>query len=86
MTFNRREIGYTRASADASCSFIDNLIFEKKGRLVTAKEVAELLAVSVSTIRDWVYLRKIPFLKINGAVRFDLKVLKKWVTEELWQS
>ena len=64
----------------------DNLIFEKKGRLVTAKEVAELLAVSVRTIRDWVYLRKIPFIKINGAVRFDLKVLKKWVAEELWQS
>jgi excisionase family DNA binding protein len=86
MTFNRREKGYNRAFADVSCSFIDNLILEKKGRLVTAHEVAELLAVSVRTIRDWTYLRKIPFIKINGAVRFDLKVLKKWVTEELWQS
>ncbi len=71
---------------DQQIEVFDNLIFEKKGRLVTAKEVAELLAVSVRTIRDWTYLRKIPFVKINGAVRFDLKVLKEWVTEELWQS
>jgi excisionase family DNA binding protein len=39
--------------------------------LLTVKETAAVLRLSVSTIRSWVLLRRIPFVKLhNKAVRF----------------
>jgi excisionase family DNA binding protein len=40
-------------------------------RLVTISEAAEYLAVSVSTLYGWVYQRRIPFVKVGRALRFD---------------
>jgi excisionase family DNA binding protein len=39
--------------------------------LLTVQEVAVVLRLSVSTIRSWVLLRRIPFVKLhNKAIRF----------------
>lgn len=40
-------------------------------RLLTIREAAEYLAVSVSTLYGWVWQRRIPFIKIGRALRFD---------------
>lgn len=38
--------------------------------LLTAKEVAEYLRIAEGTIYVWVHRKKIPALKVNGALRF----------------
>jgi len=43
----------------------------EKGRLLTIREAAQYLAVSVSTLYGWVWQRRIPFVKIGRALRFD---------------
>lgn len=42
-------------------------------RLLKIKEVAEILNISVITLYIWVSNRRIPFLKIGGAVRFKIE-------------
>ncbi len=44
---------------------------ESERRLLTVKEAARYLAVSVSTLYGWVWQRRIPFVKIGRALRFD---------------
>ncbi len=59
-------------------------IFEKRietFRLVTAKELAEILGVSEKTIRDWVYKGVIPFEKFNRLVRFNPITIARWRSE-----
>lgn len=64
-------------------SCINNKIrlFENRDsvRFITVKGVAEMLCVSPRTVRDWVYKRTIPFIKINGALRFNEAELKRWL-------
>jgi PTS system nitrogen regulatory IIA component len=50
--------------------------------LVRVRDAAELLGVRESTIRSWVYDRKIPFRKINGAVRFSVPELEAWIDSQ----
>ena len=48
-------------------------------RFYNVHEIAQYLGVSVNTIRSWVWLRKIPWFKIRGLVRFDLKEIDQWM-------
>ncbi len=48
-------------------------------RLVTAREAARYLSVSVSTLYGWVWQRRIPFVKVGRALRFDLEDLGNFV-------
>ena len=50
--------------------------------LLTAAELAEALSVSLITIRKWTSQRRIPFLKIGKAVRYDSEAVQKWLTEK----
>ena len=46
---------------------------------MTVDEVAEILQITVSTVRTWVSEKKIPYHKIGGRVRFtegDLKAFE----------
>jgi excisionase family DNA binding protein len=47
--------------------------------LITVQEAAKFLAVSTSTLYGWVYLRRIPFVKVGRALRFELPELQKFV-------
>lgn len=47
--------------------------------LLSIRQAAHLLAVSVSTLYGWVWQRKIPFVKIGRALRFDRKDLAEFV-------
>ena len=51
-------------------------------RFYNVQEIAQYLGVSVNTIRSWVWLRKIPWFKIRGLVRFDLKEIDQWMKEQ----
>lgn len=53
-------------------------------RLLTAAEAAALLGVKVSTVRQWTYQRRIPYVRLAGgrAVRYLpselLRLINKW--------
>jgi excisionase family DNA binding protein len=48
-------------------------------RLVTVNDAARYLAVSVSTLYGWVYQRRIPFVKVGRALRFEMSDLDNFV-------
>jgi excisionase family DNA binding protein len=47
--------------------------------LVTVQDAAKFLAVSTSTLYGWVYQRRIPFVKVGSALRFELVELKRFI-------
>jgi hypothetical protein len=46
--------------------------------LMTYEDVSRLSKFKISTLRKWVQLRKIPFVKINGAIRFNPEAIRLW--------
>ena len=54
--------------------FFDNLI--------SVKTVAERLGLAPKTIHNWVYLRKIPYVKCGHKVMFRPKSLKAWLNRK----
>jgi len=48
-------------------------------KLLNIKEVAGIIGVKESTIRSWVFVRKIPFKKIHGVIRFDPDEIRKFI-------
>jgi excisionase family DNA binding protein len=50
-------------------------------QLVNVNEAAQFLAVSPSTLYGWVWQRRIPFVKVGRAVRFDIADLERFVTQ-----
>ena len=51
-------------------------------RLLKIDQVVELLQVKKNTIYSWTFTRKIPFVKVNGALRFKEKAISKWIDEQ----
>lgn len=58
-------------------------LFEKLSyddRLLTAKELAKILALSVHTIRKWKWQERIPYVKVGGrSVRYHLETVRSWL-------
>jgi excisionase family DNA binding protein len=50
-------------------------------RILTCKEVAQLLNIKVHTIYAWAEQGLIPCLKLNGALRFDESEVISWIQE-----
>ena len=48
-------------------------------RLMTAKQVSELIEVKPSTVYQWVHLELIPYVKIGRCVRFKKDELFRWI-------
>ncbi len=60
---------------------------QKKGaRLLTVQGAASYLAVSVSTLYGWVWQRRIPFVKVGRALRFDIADLERLIEESRVKS
>ena len=55
-------------------------------RLVTVNDAAKYLAVSVSTLYGWVYQRRIPFVKVGRALRFEVTELDDFIRRNRTQS
>lgn len=49
--------------------------------LVTIKELSEFLKVKPSTLYFWVHNGTIPFIKLNGLLRFDMDEIQEWVKD-----
>lgn len=54
-----------------------------KGRLLSLDEAAEILGVSVGTLRRMIARRELPFLKVSGQYRIPSTELRKWVDARL---
>lgn len=50
-------------------------------RLLDVCQAAEFLAVTVSTLYGWVWQRKISFVKLGRALRFDIADLERFVDQ-----
>lgn len=48
-------------------------------KLLTAKQVSELLEVKTSTVYDWVYRKIIPYVKLGRLIRFKKPEIFHWV-------
>ncbi len=48
-------------------------------KLVTIKELSDFLKVKVSTLYTWVHNGTIPYVKLNGLLRFDMDEIKEWI-------
>lgn len=48
---------------------------------LSVKELSEYLGVAKHTIYSWTSMRKIPFVKMGGLVRFDIEAIEKWIKE-----
>jgi len=55
-------------------------------RLMTVRDAAKFLAVSVSTIYGWAWQRKLPFVKVGRALRFDRTDLEDFVRTNRFES
>ncbi len=51
--------------------------------LINVQEVAQRLNMAVTTIYKMVNQRRIPYVKIGGALKFDLAQVEKWVQEQM---
>lgn len=48
-------------------------------KLLTVKEVSEILKAKPKTIYQWAELGQIPSVKLNGCLRFELDDIKEWI-------
>jgi excisionase family DNA binding protein len=53
-------------------------------RLMTAKEVARLLAISEKTIYGYVSKGLIPYYKIQSSVRFRARDVNAWLSRQMY--
>ena len=56
-----------------------DLLFDN---LISVKTVSEMLGIAPKTIHNWVYLRKIPYMKVGQKVMFRPKSLKAWLNRK----
>ena len=59
---------------DASGLLFDNLI--------NLETVSEILGVAPKTIHNWVYLRRLPYIKVGRKVMFCSKSLVAWLNHK----
>src|SRR5579884_845969 len=52
---------------------------ERRGRALTVKELAELIHLSTKQIYALVQGGKVPFYRIDGAIRFDPHHIAEWL-------
>jgi excisionase family DNA binding protein len=50
-------------------------------RLLSVKEISEMLRVKSKTIYQWAELGQIPCLKINGLLRFSEEEVRAWISD-----
>jgi len=48
-------------------------------RLLTVKEASEYLGIKVNTLYSWVSQKKIDYIKMGRLIKFDIKVLDKYI-------
>jgi excisionase family DNA binding protein len=54
-------------------------------RLLTVEEVAQLIQFAAKSIYQLVHRRKIPYIKISGALRFRRSDIETWIEENTFK-
>lgn len=54
----------------------------KNHPLINVQEVAQLLNMAVTTVYKMVSQRRIPFVKIGGALKFDPTQVERWIQDQ----
>jgi excisionase family DNA binding protein len=52
-----------------------------QSNLLRIDEAAKLLGVEISTLRSWVYKKRIPYVKLGGCLRFRRADLDDFISE-----
>lgn len=50
-------------------------------RFLGIKELANYLGIAEGTIYVWVCHRKIPYVKVGRLVKFDMRDIEEWISE-----
>lgn len=73
-------------STDESFSY-DDIPFQglnmNENKLLNIDQVAEMLGLKVSKIRDMIFKKQIPIVRIGRLVRFPEKAILKWLNEKI---
>jgi excisionase family DNA binding protein len=64
---------------DPSCRDVAGQRVSSEEWLLTVREAAKYLAISPSTLYGWVWQRRIAFVKVGRALRFDLADLQEFI-------
>ncbi|MFH1014747.1 MAG: helix-turn-helix domain-containing protein [Nitrospirota bacterium] len=51
-------------------------------RFIGIKDCAEYLDVSINTLRSWVWMKRIPYVKMGRLVKFDLGEIESWLKDK----
>jgi len=54
--------------------------------LITVQDAAKFLAVSKSTLYGWVWQKRIPFVKVGRALRFEQAELQRFIQANRYQA
>jgi excisionase family DNA binding protein len=52
-------------------------------KLISSKQVAEELGVSRWTVYRWVRQKRVPFLKVQGRLRFEETAIAEWLNRRV---
>jgi excisionase family DNA binding protein len=50
-------------------------------RYLSIKELSEYLGIPKYTIYSWTSMKKIPYVKLGRAIRFDMTEIESWIKE-----
>jgi excisionase family DNA binding protein len=50
--------------------------------LITFEDVSRITKMKINTLRKWVGQEKIPYVKVNGAIRFNPEEIKQWLAAQ----
>jgi len=48
---------------------------------MTVEEIAQMLRVPKSTVYKWVYMKKVPYLKVGKRLLFERHKVLQWIEE-----
>lgn len=51
-------------------------------RFININELSEYLGMKKGTLYVWTCQRKIPYVKMGGALRFDLREIENWLKDK----
>jgi excisionase family DNA binding protein len=51
-------------------------------KLLNINQLSELLQVKKSTVYSWVHTGRIPYVKVNGALRFKEGAIYNWIENQ----
>lgn len=59
----------------------NNKVATNDTKLLTIKELSSFLSTKESHIRWLIFNKKIPYLKLNKLIRFDINEINQWIKE-----